>query len=101
MKNHKHYYKSVKHLNHIDVYRVLDLYEVNNPCLQHAIKKLLVAGGRGSKDKLDDIQEAIDSLERFKDMRKENSYEPNEKALGCRSFNVSNPDLIKEYMRNR
>jgi hypothetical protein len=56
----------------IDVYRVLALYDVTDPCIQHAVKKLLVAGGRGAgKDISQDIQEAIDSLERWKDMRNE------------------------------
>lgn len=70
--NHSHYFKSVKHLNEIDVYRVLDLFEVTDPCIQHAVKKLLVAGGRGAGKGFDkDIQEAIDSLKRLQVMRSE------------------------------
>lgn len=68
---HSHYFKDVSHLKLIDVYRVIELWEVNDPCIQHALKKLLVAGGRGAKDKEKDIQEAIDSLERWKAMREE------------------------------
>lgn len=69
---HSHYKKDVSHLQFIDVYRVLELYNVTNPCIQHAIKKLLVAGGRGAgKDVAQDIQEAIDSLVRWQDMKKE------------------------------
>ena len=72
MKNkHNHYYKDTSYLDGIDVYRVLSLYEVTDPCLQHAIKKLLCAGQRGGKDMEQDVQEAIDSLERWKDMRRE------------------------------
>ena len=48
-KEYSHYYKKVP-FDYIDVYRVLDLFSVTDPCLQHAIKKLLVAGGRGHKD---------------------------------------------------
>ena len=70
---HAHYHKSVVGLTHIDVYRVLSLFGVDDPCLQHAIKKLLVAGGRGGKDISTDIQEAIDTLERWKAMRQEDS----------------------------
>lgn len=74
-KKHSHYHKDVRRLGSIDVYRVLELYSVINPCLQHAIKKLLVAGGRGAgKDILTDVQEAIDSLERWKEMREEDSH---------------------------
>ena len=71
-KKHAHYFKDVSHLTEIDVYRVLDLFGVIDPCLQHAAKKLLVAGGRGAKDMPKDIQEAIDTLERWKVMRQEN-----------------------------
>lgn len=60
-----YYYKDVRHLKVLDVYRVLDLYKVTNPCLQHAIKKLLVPGGRGAgKEFEQDIREASDSLNR-------------------------------------
>lgn len=69
---HSHYFKSVKGLNDIDVYRVLQLFNVTDPCLQHSIKKLLVAGGRdGGKDITRDIQEAIDTLVRWQEMRSE------------------------------
>lgn len=72
VEKHSHYKKNVSHLQFIDVYRVLELYNVTNPCIQHAIKKLLVAGGRGAgKDVAQDIQEAIDSLVRWQDMKLE------------------------------
>jgi len=71
---HPHYHKDVRHLETIDVYWVLVLFNVTDPCIQHAVKKLLVAGGRGAgKDINKDIQEAIDSLERFKEMRVEDT----------------------------
>lgn len=65
MRNHSHYFKNVSHLKEIDVYRVIQLFAVTDPCVQHAIKKLLVAGGRGAgKDFERDIREAADSLNR-------------------------------------
>lgn len=70
-RKHSHYFKDVSTLNKIDVYRVLDLYEVTDPCVQHAVKKLLVAGNRGAKDKSKDIQEAIDTLTRWQEMQDE------------------------------
>lgn len=71
-KKHSHYYKDVSHLEFIDVYRVIDLFEVSNPCIQHAIKKLLVSGGRGGgKDTTKDWQEAIDSVNRAIEMKEE------------------------------
>jgi len=66
-----HYFKDVQTLKHIDVYRVLVLFGVTNPCLQHAIKKLLCAGQRGAKDKKQDVQEAIASLLRYLEMQTE------------------------------
>ena len=68
---HDHYFKDVANLRRLDVYRVLRLFDVTDPCIQHAVKKLLVAGGRGSKDVEKDIQEAMDSLARWQEMRKE------------------------------
>ena len=70
MRKHNHYFKPCP-FSHVDVYRVLVLFDVSDPCLQHAIKKLLVAGGRGSKDAGKDVAEAIDSLIRWQEMRKE------------------------------
>lgn len=62
---HSHYKKDVSHLQMVDVYRVLKLFEVTNPAIQHAIKKLLVAGGRGAgKDIECDLREAGDSINR-------------------------------------
>lgn len=69
---HSHYHKDVSHLRKVDVYRVLSLFGVTEPSLQHAIKKLLVAGGRGAgKDIETDVRESIDSLNRFLQMRAE------------------------------
>ena len=72
---HNHYFKQVPAgATHIDVYRVLMMFNVTDPCLQHAVKKLLVAGGRGAgKDITQDIKEAIDSLVRWQAMRQEDS----------------------------
>lgn len=67
---HPHYFKRVAGYEYIDVYRVLVLFGVTDPCIQHAVKKLLVSGGRGAgKDATQDISEAIDSLNRAIEMR--------------------------------
>lgn len=66
-----HYFKSVSHLETVDVYRVLSLFQVNDPCTQHAIKKLLCAGDRGDKSMIKDITEARDSLNRHLEMLQE------------------------------
>jgi len=73
-RKHPHYYKDVSNLKEVDVYRVLKLFNVTDPCIQHSIKKLLVAGGRGGgKDISKDIQEAIDTLERWKEIQAEDA----------------------------
>ena len=69
--NYPHYYKDVSHLKNVDVYRVLALFNVVDPCLQHAIKKLLCAGNRGDKNDIKDITEARDSLNRHLEMLNE------------------------------
>ena len=66
-----HYFKSVSHLETVDVYRVLTLFKVTEPCIQHAIKKLLCAGDRGDKSMIKDITEARDSLNRHLEMLNE------------------------------
>lgn len=72
-KKHNHYFKDVSNLKTIDVYRVLGLFNVTDPSIAHAVKKLLVAGGRGAGKSMDkDIQEAIDSLKRWQEIQEEN-----------------------------
>ena len=68
---HNHYFKDVSNLKFIDVYRVLLLFGVTDPCLQHAIKKLLCAGNRGVKDERRDVEEAVSSLVRCLEMQTE------------------------------
>lgn len=74
---HSHYKKPVAGLQFVDVYRVLGLFGVTDPCIQHAVKKLLVAGGRGAKDISQDVQEAIDTLQRWQEMRVEDEMAEN------------------------
>lgn len=61
----EHYFKDVRHLEFIDVYRVGLLWNVTDPALFHALKKILVAGDRGVKDQETDIEEAITTLKRW------------------------------------
>ena len=52
----------------VDVYDVLQAWGVSNPALQHLIKKALQCGQRGHKDKLEDLQDIIDSAIRAKEL---------------------------------
>lgn len=73
---HNHYHKDVSRYDYVDVYRVLTLFNVTDPCIQHAVKKLLVAGGRGAgKDIARDVQEAIDTMVRWQEMRQEEAHD--------------------------
>ena len=52
----------------IDVYDVLEAFDVRCSAVQHAIKKLLQPGNRGHKGKLQDLSEAKESLSRAIEM---------------------------------
>ena len=47
----------------VDVYRVSDAFPTGSSSIDHAVKKMLCAGLRGHKDKLTDIDNAIESLQ--------------------------------------
>jgi hypothetical protein len=47
----------------VDVYRVLNAFPSSSPEIDHALKKLLAPGKRGVKDELQDLKEAIQSIE--------------------------------------
>lgn len=70
--DYKQYFKDVSHLDEIDVYRVLELFEVRDHAIGHAVKKLLLAGVRtGGKSEEADVEEAVDTLLRWQQMREE------------------------------
>ena len=71
--NNNPYIVDISKYNKLDIYRILKLYNVCDPCLQHAIKKLLCAGKRGLKPQTQDINEAILSLKRFVEMQGEDN----------------------------
>lgn len=56
---------------YVDVYAVLDAFNVISPPIQHAIKKLLCAGIRGKGDELQDLTEACDAISRAIEMYKQ------------------------------
>ena len=73
-RKHAHYFRSVEHIREIDIYRFLDLFNVTDQALGHAIKKLVVPGMRGGgKPARKDIEEAIDTLQRRLEMMDEDA----------------------------
>ena len=63
-------YARIIHEVEVDVYDVLVAWNVTCPATQHAIKKLLMPGKRGSKDKLQDLEEAGQAIERAIELNK-------------------------------
>lgn len=63
-------YARTIHEVEVDVYDVLVAWNVTCPATQHAIKKLLMPGKRGSKDKLQDLEEAGQAIERAIELNK-------------------------------
>lgn len=62
--NKSKYQREIKRGVLVDVYDVLSAFEVVNPAMQHALKKMLAPGKRGAKDTIQDMKEAIQSIER-------------------------------------
>lgn len=62
------YEREIKPNVYVDVYDVLRAFNVTDQAIGHAVKKMLCAGERGYKDKSQDIDEAIASLKRAKEM---------------------------------
>lgn len=87
-RKHAHYFKACPYPE-IDVYRVIDLFGITDPCIQHALKKLLAAGVRGAKDTAKDIGEAIDTLERWQDMRDEERLASMEDRMEHNGFTMT------------
>ncbi len=67
-KNKTKYQREIKKGVFVDVYDVLVAFGVTNPAMQHAIKKMLAAGQRGVKDVIQDMDEAMQSIERAKEL---------------------------------
>lgn len=55
----------------VDVYSVLEAFDVKCPALQHLIKKALCAGLRGHKNREQDLQDILDSAVRAKELHRE------------------------------
>jgi len=97
-KEYSHYYKKIpRGVEYVDVYRVLELFEVTNPSISHAIKKLLVAGNRGHKDLDKDVKEAIDSLQRYLEMREEESPNVVSSSYGPGAMGANGPAGPNSY----
>lgn len=68
---HNKYLREIKPGVWVDIYDVLNAWKVTDPCLQHAAKKVLQAGERGHKDRLEDLNDVVASTQRAIEMHKE------------------------------
>lgn len=64
-------YRRCVHSTTIDVYDVLEAFNVTCPARQHAIKKMLCAGIRGKGDVIQDLSEAGQSIKRAIEMEEQ------------------------------
>lgn len=62
------YHREIKPGVWVDVYDVLQAFQVTNPGLQHAVKKALAAGQRGHKDRATDMAEIVQSAIRAQEL---------------------------------
>lgn len=68
-RTYPHYFKRLpRHTTHVDVYRVITLFDVPAGPVDHAVKKLLCLGKRGGKNYRQDLTEARNSLNRALEM---------------------------------
>jgi hypothetical protein len=66
-RKHAHYFKDISDFNEMDTYLFCRVWKVKDDsgALHHALKKLMDAGKRGNKDKIKDVTEARDTLNRY------------------------------------
>ena len=62
------YRREIKPGVFVDVYDVLQAWRVDNPALQHLIKKALQAGQRGHKSRDEDLKDVVDSAVRAREL---------------------------------
>lgn len=69
---HNHYFRDCPY-NKIDVYRIIEIFEITDPAAQHILKKCIATGKRGHKDEQRDWEDIRDSAQRRLDMLAEDS----------------------------
>lgn len=62
------YHREIKPGVTVDVYDVLQAWRVDNPALQHLIKKALQAGQRGHKSRDEDLADIVASAIRAREL---------------------------------
>jgi hypothetical protein len=93
---HSHYYRTFAGRK-LDFYKIAELFGPWHPAQEHALKKLMFAGVRGSKNLKQDIQEAVESIARWYEMLEED--ENPAVALGEANENQDLAEQVTERER--
>lgn len=88
-RKHSHYYRECPYEN-IDVYRIIDIFEITCPAAQHILKKVIATGKRGHKDLKRDWEDIVDSAKRKVEMLEEDA-----RVASLSAFNASPEELGK------
>lgn len=66
-RRHSHYFIDVSDTNEIDVYDLCARAGIDDPsgATQHALKKVLFPGKRGHKDRVTDLKNVVDTMNRL------------------------------------
>lgn len=77
----------------VDVYSITDAFECSS-ALAHAVKKLLMPGARHSKDRRQDLLEAIDSIKRelMEDLDKPTRFDRHYGCVALQAHKASNEE---------
>ena len=78
---HNHYFRDCPY-DKIDVYRIIDIFEITDPVAQHILKKCIATGKRGHKDEERDWQDIVDSAQRRLQMLAEDKAVGSVKTVG-------------------
>lgn len=97
---YSYYKKEVsKNWKYIDPYRIAAIFGITDHCEFQAFKKIICAGKRGWKDYRQDIQEAIDALQRRLEMMDEE--EPEIVVKNANPYDVSCVPAIFKDVNNQ
>lgn len=77
------YQREIKPGVFVDVYDVLQAFNVTNPALQHLVKKALAVGQRGHKDVAEDLQDIVDSAIRAQELEPPATATSGTSGAGC------------------
>lgn len=67
---HSHYFIDVSDVDSIDFYEIAKRYNVEDPAIQHILKKCLAVGNRGHKDLERDLRDIHDTSKRALEINK-------------------------------